>query len=245
MEARLIIDPPQPGAWNMAVDEALLETASAEGGMCLRFYHWSRPTLSLGYFQELAQREKHLGSREADVVRRSTGGGAILHDGELTYSFTCVAGPRSSAISQHYYYAFHETAIELLAPYGASARLVTSDTAPQAPQPFLCFQRRATGDVVVGEHKILGSAQRRHQRGLLQHGSLLLATSPLAAELPGLESLIGMALDVHALIERWTRLLETRLNAEFRRRTLSECEQERARAIVRSKFGDKGWTARR
>src|SRR5262245_32066382 len=86
MTVRLIIDPPQKGAWNMAVDQALLESAAASGGVALRFYQWSEPTLSLGYFQPIAARSEHPPSLHSPVVRRASGGGAILHDRELTYS---------------------------------------------------------------------------------------------------------------------------------------------------------------
>ncbi|MEM6330787.1 MAG: lipoate--protein ligase family protein, partial [Planctomycetota bacterium] len=83
---RLIVDPPQPGARNMAVDEALLDAAAAGAGATLRLYRWSSPTLSLGYFQPLAARAAHPASAGCPCVRRHSGGGAIVHDHELTYS---------------------------------------------------------------------------------------------------------------------------------------------------------------
>ena len=75
----------------MAVDEVLLEAAAADGQCTLRFYRWEEPTLSLGYFQTYADRWQHEPSRDAAVVRRTSGGGAILHDAELTYSFAVPA----------------------------------------------------------------------------------------------------------------------------------------------------------
>ena len=83
MEVRLIIDPPALGRMNMAIDEALLESAS-RGETILRFYSWSPATLSLGYFQAYDDRREHSASADLDVVRRSTGGGAIVHDQEIT-----------------------------------------------------------------------------------------------------------------------------------------------------------------
>src|SRR5581483_5910324 len=82
---RLLIDPPAAGAWNMSVDEMLLERTSAEGGFQLRFYQWNEPTLSLGYFQAVQDRAGHEASRGCALVRRLSGGGAILHDRELTH----------------------------------------------------------------------------------------------------------------------------------------------------------------
>ncbi len=78
--ARLIIDPPAAGRWNMAVDEALLLSAASRRTVTLRVYQWEVPTLSLGYFQPHAQREQHASSRHCPLVRRATGGGAIVHD---------------------------------------------------------------------------------------------------------------------------------------------------------------------
>ena len=86
---RQILSEPTDGASNMALDEALLESAAAAGANVrptLRIYGWPRPTLSLGYFQRAADREMHEASGECDLVRRPSGGGAILHDRELTYA---------------------------------------------------------------------------------------------------------------------------------------------------------------
>src|SRR5688500_2618026 len=86
LNVRLINDPPAPGAWNMAVDEALLESAAERGIATLRLYRWSEPTLSLGYFQAAGDRIQHPASLGCPMVRRASGGGAIIHDSELTYS---------------------------------------------------------------------------------------------------------------------------------------------------------------
>ena len=75
----------------MAVDEVLLDAAAVREQLSLRFYGWSEPTLSLGYFQRVADRKQHIASRECPLVRRLSGGGAILHDDELTYSFATPA----------------------------------------------------------------------------------------------------------------------------------------------------------
>src|SRR4051794_22517252 len=83
---RLIVDSPADGAWNMALDEALLIDAETSGVASLRFYSWREPTLSLGYFQRHTDRAGHAASAGCLLVRRASGGGAILHDRELTYS---------------------------------------------------------------------------------------------------------------------------------------------------------------
>ena len=75
---RLIIDPPRSGPMNMAIDEVLLESAATDGVATLRLYHWNEPTLSLGYFQAAEERERHQASTNCPLVRRASGGGAIL-----------------------------------------------------------------------------------------------------------------------------------------------------------------------
>ena len=81
----LLLDPPASGAWNMAVDEVLWRWSAAAGRCCWRFYRWEEPTLSLGYFQSYDDRARHAASQGCPVVRRPSGGGAIVHDKEKGY----------------------------------------------------------------------------------------------------------------------------------------------------------------
>lgn len=158
-EIRLLVDPPQPGAWNMAVDEALLEEATANGTATLRFYQWSEPTLSLGYFQQYADRHVHAASRDCAIVRRQSGGGAILHDRELTYSLTLPPGHRLTRDAPHLYEAVHAAFIAALTDLSSQKTEAHSNPTAlrirgevphtEAAEPFLCFQRQAAGDVVL------------------------------------------------------------------------------------------------
>jgi lipoate-protein ligase A len=246
MEGRLILDPPATGSWNMAVDEWLLEQAGHGAPPCLRFYGWSEPTLSLGYFQPLADRGRHEESRSVAAVRRRTGGGAILHHHELTYSWTCPATDRSAENSRQNYLAFHETALQLLRARGFEARLATSSAVTRGNDaPFLCFQRRAEGDLVVGSHKILGSAQRRRQGALLQHGSLLLRASRWAPQLPGLEDLGDSAFDLRDWVRSWCELLVERLGVKLSLNPLSGEENWGVHLCEAERFKTERWTARR
>jgi lipoyl(octanoyl) transferase len=251
IECRLVIDDPLPGDWNMAVDEALLEQAAEAGSVCLRLYEWSEPTLSLGYFQPLADRARHAASRNCPLVRRSSGGGAILHDRELTYSLALPSGHRLARQAEELYIAAHETLIEALATLGVAAGMnrAVSGLAPEA-EPFLCFERRAVGDVLVGDakiagSKIAGSAQRRRRGAVLQHGSILLETSPQAPELQGIEQLTGAGLKPADLERAWLPTLQNRLGLQFRRQPLTAAEFERARTLVAEKFGNPSWNVRR
>ena len=137
----------------MAVDEVLLEAAAA-GRCSLRFYRWQQPTLSLGYFQAIDDRRRHAASLGCPVVRRSSGGGAIVHDREVTYS-VALPGEHPLVLGRmRLYQAVHETLIEVLAGAGIRAELYRREPQEGAVRrPFLCFQRRAAGDVVVGRSR--------------------------------------------------------------------------------------------
>ena len=158
-DCRLIVDSPASGEWNMAVDEVLLDwvrRARDQGAQVLRLVE---PTLSLGYFQSYQERLGHGPSRDTAVVRRSSGGGAILHDCELTYSLAMPGEHALADDSSWLYTAVHQALIETLATWGIEATLCRpAEQSDVGTRPFLCFERRATGDVLLGAAKICGSA---------------------------------------------------------------------------------------
>jgi lipoate-protein ligase A len=243
--ARLIIDK-HCGSKNMAVDEALLLSAPCSGPT-LRFYEWEEPTLSLGYFQNASERSQHEASRDCPIVRRSTGGGAILHDRELTYSFVLPLSQQDKSAAQPLYYAFHETLVEALAAIGIAASVFSGPPLQQigSAEPFLCFQRRSTGDVLISGAKICGSAQRRHKEALLQHGSVLLDKSPFAPELSGIRDLAGQHMTAEKLAEIWLPLLKMRLHLDFTPGDLDDLERSTASRLAEDRFGSDSWSSRR
>ena len=176
---RVLIDPPLDGPTNMARDEALLRrVACGETAATMRLYEWQPPTLSLGYFQaydDVSQQPPAI--RSMPVVRRLTGGGAIVHADELTYSLIVPGdSPLLRGGPVGLYALVHDAAVEMLAAHGIPARRADrSEPANSQRGPFLCFERRHGLDVVVGPHKVLGSAQRRSNGAVLQHGSLQLS----------------------------------------------------------------------
>lgn len=242
---RALLDPPAAGAWNMAVDEALLLSAASNGIPVLRFYQWSVPTLSLGYFQRLDDRRRHSSSIDCAVVRRASGGGAILHDRELTYSLALPAAHPLSASAPALYRAVHRAVIDVLTSFGGGRAVLCKATGAGRRDDFLCFQRRTAGDVLLGEAKIAGSAQRRARGGLIQHGSILLGRSDTAPELPGWEDLAGLPLPAETLAEKLLERLAEEWPISPRSGGLSAAERDLAQALARDKYGHPGWTARR
>ena len=248
---RLLIDPPAAGDWNMAVDEVLLRRAACEDVCVWRFYQWSAPTLSLGYFQNLAERQRHAASRACPVVRRSSGGGAIVHDLELTYSIVLPAGHVLAIGRRRLYDVVHAVLIETLAEFGVKAALFKptagrSDDATShvraGDRSFLCFGRRSPGDVVVAGDKVAGSAQRRQRGCILQHGSVLLGRSRAAPELPGLNQLGHREISVDGLIEAWLKRIEQGLKLAFNLDGLSREELADARRVAAEKYASNAWT---
>lgn len=181
----VILDEPQPGVRNMAVDEALLEESLKSGTIFLRLYRWSEATVSLGYFQRPDDQQLDPRLAHLPTVRRLSGGGAILHHHELTYS--CCLPPKHPLARQpsQLYEQIHAAIIAALSEQGIEiARRGRTASGPN--EPFLCFLREAAPDLVVRGHKVLGSAQRRRRGAVLQHGSLLLRASEHTPEILGL-----------------------------------------------------------
>jgi lipoate-protein ligase A len=167
------------GPANMARDEALLMSVGrGESPPTLRFYRWAPATISLGYFQEYSDYERlPPPAGTLPVVRRQTGGGAILHDLELTYSIALplshpiVAGGRCNFLYDH----VHEAFAAVLTRHGVPvSRGDGAGSAASHRGPFFCFERHADFDLLADGRKLLGSAQRRTAAAVLQHGSLIL-----------------------------------------------------------------------
>jgi len=151
----------------------------SESPPTLRLYQWDPPTISLGYFQRYADYESLAPpAGTLAVVRRLTGGGAILHDLELTYSLTLPATHRLLSKGPNRLYELaHDAVMAYLDSLGLTAtRCETTDDSSPTRGPFFCFDRRHCYDVLIGPSKIAGSAQRRTRTAILQHGSIILGS---------------------------------------------------------------------
>lgn len=197
----VIRDGAHDGPTNMARDEHLLH-GDALRPAALRIYAWSPPTISLGYFQsfdEVARLPEDV--RGLPVVRRTTGGGAILHDREITY---CLVLDDTIAIAKRaptdLYRLVHSCWRDVLSADGMQSEFAPDDFPLPAPRggPFFCFEKPGRTDLMIGDRKLLGSAQRRIPGRVLQHGSLLLAQR--YASHPG----VGVHGADEARVRRWT-----------------------------------------
>lgn len=179
---RLLDTGPADGFTNMAVDEAILEVYAAEASpSTLRFYTWSPPALSLGYGQPIDSNIDlaHCQTLGIDVVRRPTGGLAVLHDHEVTYSVVIRADdPRAATGVLASYLTISQALIRGLSYLGISAELLPlrrGNLPPSESASPVCFAMSSSYEVAVRGRKIIGSAQRRAHGVIMQHGSIPLS----------------------------------------------------------------------
>lgn len=175
-EWRLLIDDePRDGAWNMALDEALMNLV-AEGASppVLRLYQWSPPCLSLGRRQPLAGVDtERLRADGYTIVRRETGGWAILHTDELTYSVTLPPDdPRADGPILDAYRKLSRGLVEGLALLDVRAEMKPASASGTHNLSAACFEVPSAYEITAGGRKLIGSAQARPNGRVLQHGSL-------------------------------------------------------------------------
>ncbi len=159
---------------NMDIDEALLKKHTGGiTGPVLRFYQWSPPAISLGYFQKTGSiNQAALDKYGISLVRRITGGRAVLHKDDLTYSIVARAGEDTPLGVEESYRYLCRGLLEGLTLLGVQAALGSEKAV--APFPASCFAVSTKGDITCQGKKIIGNAQKREGSSLLQHGSILL-----------------------------------------------------------------------
>ena len=156
----------------MALDHALMWRARQSGETVLRVYEWVSPVLSLGRNQcaRGIYLDAELARRRITVVRRPTGGRALLHHREITYSVTAPAGRDGLAAV---YRRVNALLLNALAALGVAAVLARPSSRSRLPTALPCFAEPAAGEIVVRGRKLAGSAQWRDDGAVLQHGSIL------------------------------------------------------------------------
>jgi lipoate-protein ligase A len=261
---RLILDGVNGGAWNMAADEALVEAVNAGRSQpVLRLYRWQPPCLSLGFSQPYSVADTAFcASHGVDVVRRPTGGRAVLHHLELTYSVLAALGqgPFSQDLQAVYQLICRALVAglgKLGVPAGVSGEPEGGHISPTEAVP--CFIGPAAGEVVAQGRKLVGSAMRRQGGSILQHGSILEGwdgalqagclglpdDASLRPAVTTLSDLLGAPPPLEVLRDVIAAGFAETLGAKFVPSTLAPEEAARARFLERERYGHERWTVRR
>ncbi len=230
------------GASNMAADEVMLHAADA-GLASLRFYTWAEPTLSLGYFQAAAARLADPLLADIAWVRRSSGGGAILHHRELTYCLALPAGLPWQT-KESWLCRMHHLIAATLQMFGVSVRSVICGE-EQKLDPFLCFLHQTPGDLLLDNCKVAGSAQRRLRGAIMQHGSILLEQSPYTLRLRGIGELSGKRIDACDLAQQIVDAFAKETGWELTTDDFSANERLQIETLARDKYLSASWNEKR
>ena len=262
---RLIQGGPASGARNMAVDEALL--VEMQGCPVLRFYNWSPYCLSLGYGQRCSVVHRQgLAERGYALVRRPSGGGAILHAQEVTWCLVLPANhPLAAGSINEGYRRIAVVIRDAMKSLGIAALLREGDASQRTPSA--CLETPAWHELVVKGRKLLGCARVQRRHGLLQHGSL-----PLAGDVAAISAVLdypdalareeaarrlrnqaitladasqGTAVDARRVSQAIVDAFRTSHDLEFVESDLTTAEQERARILDAGRYGNPNWVCRR
>jgi lipoate-protein ligase A len=230
----------------MGIDEALLAGAGA-GVATLRLYRWDGPWLSLGYAQTVTPaRVEACRAAGVGLVRRVSGGGAVLHGADLTYALAAPEDWLPPGLGASYA-RVTDALLAALDDLGVEAERAGGEgAAPRAPRPFDCFVAAGQEEIRAAGRKLVGSAQRRAVGAVLQHGSIRLAPDPPdAARAAGLDPASSVSLDqlaaglsVAALVEALVRAFGDTLGATLEPRPLAPAERAEAAARARRHAAD-------
>jgi lipoate-protein ligase A len=266
---RVIEHPPAKGAWNMAVDEAILESVySGESPPTLRLFAWAPACLSLGHAQPFSEvNVDNLAKHGWDVVRRPTGGRAILHVDELTYSVIAPKNdPRVAGGVLESYLRLSQALLESLRIIGLASEANEKKPGNHKGQPNpVCFEVPSNYEITVNGKKLIGSAQARRKEGILQHGTLPLygdltriitalnfkdqaaserAKDRLLAHATTVEWELGSTPTWEQAASAFKKAFADKLNLDLAPGDLTERENERAIELVNEKYANPTWTER-
>lgn len=266
---RIIKHPPDRGAWNMAVDEAILESVySGDSLPTLRLYAWQPACLSLGHAQPFTDINLDtLNANGWDVVRRPTGGRAILHVDELTYSVIAPeTEPRVKGGVLASYLQLSSALLQALRILGLEpeAKEKHANKNEKKDNP-VCFEVPSNYEITVKGKKLIGSAQARRKEGILQHGALPLygdltriitvlqfpdagsqttARERLLAHATTVEAELGKPITWEQAADAFQQAFQDALNLDLIPGALSEKETQRAEALLQEKYAQPSWTER-
>jgi lipoate-protein ligase A len=262
---RLLITPPSHGAWNMAVDEAILESVGCSDSLpTLRLYSWAPACLSLGYAQPFSDVDiTSLQRRGWEVVRRLTGGRAVLHTDEITYSVIApMDEPHVSGSLLESYNHLAKALVGVLQALNLPVEVQThTKSGLKNPNP-VCFEVPSSSEITSGGRKLIGSAQSRRKEGILQHGSLPLtgdlrrivqvlafpdeesrrvAATRLIERATTVEAVLGRAVSWNEVVQAFTSAFQSVLVLKLQLEQLTSLEEARAEQLRTSKYAHPDW----
>jgi len=267
---RLIMHPPAAGAWNMAVDEAILN-ASIQGLVppTLRLYAWTLTCLSLGYAQPIRDIDfKNLNKFGWHYVRRATGGRAILHTDELTYAVIGSSNdPRLAGGVLESYRRLSKALLLALRALGvqADAQDSTSRSDQNDATAPVCFEEPSNYEITVNRKKLVGSAQARRKGAVLQHGTIPLtgditritkalaypdeiqraaAAKRLYDRAITIEISLGKRVSWEITAQALIRAFEDELNLKLNLEDLSDLELSAVEKLLAAKYDNDDWNQR-
>lgn len=255
-------------SYNMALDDYLLERGRQNGQLpVLRFYGWNPPGLSIGYFQKTTGRINRAGvaAHGFELVRRLTGGQAVLHHDELTYSV--IISESDPSMPHSVVGAYRVLSRGLLEGYrnlGLQAELAIPDSSLQKAREHspVCFEEASWYELVVAGRKAAGSAQTRHHGMILQHGSIPLHTDPdelfdcfdypsarvrtrtqaaFGDKAIAIDEAIGQRVSLETVKTAFYHGFETGLNITFQRLELSAEDQRAVKRLAEEKYASELW----
>lgn len=269
----LIEEEPQSGAANMALDQAIaMACAAGESPPTLRFYRWQPPAVSLGRHQSVADIDQAaVAAHGYDLVRRTTGGRAILHIDEFTYSVAAAATePRVAGGVMDAYLRLSNALVAGLQALGVAADKAGGDVRTGPDVSAACFEVPSAYEITVHGRKLMGSAQSRRGKYVLQHGSLPLwgditrlvdvlvldeeerpqLHRQLADHACTLATALGVADDDPVLrfehvAQAMGQGFATTLHLSFQRSAPTASELQTAAYLIREQYANAEWTASR
>ncbi len=250
MEYRLLETGYKKAAWNMAVDEAVMtHVSSGKSPPTLRFYGWSPPSVSIGYFQSLEEEvdQTALKDLQIDVVRRMTGGGAVFHEHELTYSIIIPEDQIPNDILESY-------------------KLVCGAIVNGLEEMGMAAVFAPLNDIIVDGKKISGNAQTRRMHCMLQHGTILLKVnvdrmftllkvpsekmrdkiiSNVKERVTSVKDCLGKEASFQKTSLAMKNGFKKTLDIEFKEGQLTESELKLAEELIQTKYANDKWNKKR
>jgi lipoate-protein ligase A len=266
---RLIYDQPTLGSWNMAADDAIL-TAVAAGDVLptLRLYGWSPSCLSLGYGQHIREADRdRLAANGWGIVRRPTGGRAILHADELTFSVALpLSDPLAAGDVIESYHRISAALVAAVVRLGAPATAEPAAKESQQAISSVCFETPSHYEIMAERRKLVGSAQMRRRQGILQHGTLPLfgditricdvlvypdenarhqARNQVRARATTLADVLGVVIDWQTAARAIADGFAETFDLGFTLDELTPAERAHTERLTNEVYGAESWTSRR